>query len=363
MATDRIVLVLADLAAGGTQRVVTTLANYWAENGRPISVITLAEPGTDFFKLSDKVERVAVGGQLDSDSVVYGVVANLSRIKSLRREMVRINAKVCIGFIGQTNILLTLAGLGLSSRIIISERNDPRQQSLGRLWDFLRHKVYPLADMVTANSREVVTALEEFVPSKKLRYLPNPVNLVHVQPKLSDRLDKIIAVGRLHHQKAHSVLITAFASISEQHPSWQLEILGEGDQRASLEALISDLGLTGKVSLPGRVKDVESHLAKASIFVLPSRFEGTPNALLEAISFGLPTVISDASVGALEFVKDQESGFVVPVENSEALAEALVELINNKSLRQKFVGSAFQQIKRLGVQAVAREWEAALAIR
>jgi GalNAc-alpha-(1->4)-GalNAc-alpha-(1->3)-diNAcBac-PP-undecaprenol alpha-1,4-N-acetyl-D-galactosaminyltransferase len=354
---ETIVFVIADLQSGGTQRVVSILANYWSQNGKAITVVTLSGPETDFFKLSVGVDRISLGGQTNSSSFFSGLAANLRRIRLLRMGLQKLQAKYAIGLISHTNILLTLAGLGLKTKIIISERNDPRRQSLGRVWDFLRRFVYPLADLVTANSREVVTALGLFVPEHKLAYLPNPIVEFSLPEQGNPGSRLIIAVGRLHYQKAHDILISAFAIVASRYSDWRLEILGEGRERDVLQKQINDLGMIGKVTLTGRVRNVAEHLTKASIFALPSRFEGTPNALLEAMSVGIAPVISDATAGALEYVEDQINGLIVPVEDVDSLANAFFQLIENDTIRRDFGKRSIAKVQHLSLAEVARIWQ------
>jgi GalNAc-alpha-(1->4)-GalNAc-alpha-(1->3)-diNAcBac-PP-undecaprenol alpha-1,4-N-acetyl-D-galactosaminyltransferase len=357
-----IVLVVADLSAGGTQRVVTNLANYWMTHGKNITVITLAGPETDFFELSDQIQRIVIGRQADSNSFIGGIFANIRRVWALRCHIKLIRPDVCIGFIGQTNILLTLAGLGLTTRTVISERNDPRRQSLGYMWDILRRRIYPLAGLVTANSREVVKALETFVPPGKLAYLPNPVSNLDDELAGSDQTNKVIAIGRLHYQKGHDILIEAFANIAPRHPDWNLDIVGEGDMQAALQTQISTHRLEERITLTGRVRDVQNRLSAAKIFALPSRFEGTPNALLEALSQGLPAIVSDASAGALEFVHHQQNGLIVPVDDVDALSRALTHMIKDEALRQEFAVKSKKMVKKLSLPNVAAEWERVLQL-
>jgi GalNAc-alpha-(1->4)-GalNAc-alpha-(1->3)-diNAcBac-PP-undecaprenol alpha-1,4-N-acetyl-D-galactosaminyltransferase len=357
---EEIVFVIADLQSGGTQRVVSILANYWSQNSKKVTVITLSGPETDFFKLSAEVNRISLGGQTDSSSLISGLTANLQRIRLLRRELQKLQARYAIGLISHTNILLTLAGLGLETRIIISERNDPRRQSLGLVWNFLRRFIYPLADLVTANSREVVAALRAFVPEYKLAYLPNPIAEFNLPAQDSPDSRLIIAVGRLHYQKAHDILISAFAKVASRYSDWRLEILGEGSERDILQGQIDDLGMNGKITLTGRVTNVAEHLAKASIFALPSRFEGTPNALLEAMSVGVAPVISDTTAGALEYVEDQENGLIIPVEDVDGLANAFFQLIENDTIRRDFAKRSIAKVQHLSLPEVARIWQATI---
>ena len=354
---NTLVFIVADLESGGTQRVVTSLTNYWADQGREISVITFSDPDSDFFKLSPKVRRYSIGGQQNSDTFLTGLLANFQRIKALRKALTTLNSDVAIAFIAHTNILAVIAGMGLKTRILISERNDFRRQSVGRIWDLLRRIAYPMADLVTANSKDVVAALGSFVPETKLAFLPNPVADLDHGTTLPDKNNTIIAVGRLHSQKAHNVLVDAFSRIEADHPNWTLEILGEGGERPALENQISENNLENRVFLRGRVANVGEHLQAAKIFVMSSRFEGTPNALLEALSAGLPSIVSDATTGGLEYVSHGENGYVFPVDDAETLGTQLTTLIESSEIREEFSLSARTSVKNLSLSNVAETWD------
>ena len=124
------------------------------------------------------------------------------------------------------------------------------------------------------------------------------------------RQQKIAAVGRLHRQKGFDLLIEAFALIADRHPAWNLDIFGEGPEREQLQSLIARHRLSNRVTLRGVVTEIDLPLHEAGLFVMPSRYEGFPNALLEAMACGLPCV--GTSVGGVPEVLGQDAGLLVP---------------------------------------------------
>src|SRR5262249_14402146 len=157
--------------------------------------------------------------------------------------------------------------------------------------------------------------------------------------------------GRLHKQKAHDVLINAFALFHQQYSEWQLIILGEGVLRAELQSQINSLQLENVIQLKGYV-DPFPYFVAAQVYVMPSRHEGMPNALLEAMAMGLPCVISDALRVPLEFVEDRKNVFIVPVENASALANAFSQLASNTVLRQTLSENAKQSLSSFSLDVV-----------
>jgi GalNAc-alpha-(1->4)-GalNAc-alpha-(1->3)-diNAcBac-PP-undecaprenol alpha-1,4-N-acetyl-D-galactosaminyltransferase len=354
----RIALVIADLSGGGAQRVITILAKEWATRGREVTLITFAGEDVDFFETPPSVNRIAIGGSENSGNFLAAIVSNFRRIQRLRRAIKTCNAQTVISFVGATNVLAVLACIGLSQKLVISERNDPARQSLGRIWDYLRRSLYGRADLVTANSEGAISTLATFVPEKRLQLVKNPI--LPPPDEFSASPEKIVLnIGRLTHQKAQDILIEAFASIASDFPGWNLVIAGEGNRRNSLLELTEELGVRDRVTLPGQI-DTWEYLSKASIFALPSRFEGTPNAMLEAMSVGLPVIVTDASTGPLEYVKNEKSGLVIPPDDSDALSKALVRLMSDENKRNSIGREAQRSISSCECDMVMEIWDTLL---
>lgn len=355
-------MVIADLEAGGAQRVVTTLANAWAEGGRRVSLITLDDGIPSFFPIHEAVERHSLDVQSESRSLLAGLLANLLRVLALRRAIRSSGAPVVISFVGATNVLSILATRGLPVRLVISERNDPARQSLGRLWDWLRDRLYRYADLVTANSEGALATLARHVPAEKLAYLPNPVGLRPVEGEVRRASRTILSIGRLDRQKGYDVLLEAFARSQARRDGWRLAIVGEGPLAEPLRAQASDLGIAEQLEWRGRVTDTSGCYAESALFVLASRHEGMPNVVLEALSTGLPVIVSAASGGALELVEHEASGLVVPVEDPTALAAAIDRLAAQPDLRESLGDAGRRQLAPGGPEQALARWDAVLSL-
>jgi len=358
---SELVCVIADLGPGGAQRVMSTLVNAWAAEGRRISVITFSNPEDDFFKLAPEVVRVGIGGLAPSGGLLEALRANIGRLRSLRRAMRRSGAPSVLAFLGATNIITIMAAIGLGLRVVISERNDPRHQSLGRVWDSLRRRLYGRAHVVTANSRSAITTMKNFVPKEKLSYISNPVT--QADTTVPERRQKrILHIGRLTHQKGQDILLRAFALVVRQAPDWRLTIIGEGEDDAALKYLADELEIAGHVDWLSRIAEPMRHYLDSAIFALPSRFEGTPNVLLEAMSASLPAVVTDGSTGPLDYVEDGKTGLVVPAEDVSALAEALLRLISDCGLRTIIGEAARVRVSGENLTSVLRDWDEILQL-
>ena len=167
-------------------------------------------------------------------------------------------------------------------------------------------------------------------------------------------------MGRLAQQKGFDLLIEAFSRIANRHPQWSVKILGEGPARASLKRLIAEKGLSGRVVLAGWEPDPVSVLKQSDLFVLSSRFEGFPNALLEAMACGLPSISFDCPSGPAEIIRDTIDGLLVPAEDVEALASTMDRVLGDESLRQRLSAEAVHVVDRFSVEQYFANWDAVL---
>ena len=290
-----------------------------------------------------------------------------SRYRRLRQLMLEQRPKRVLALLTKTNILCCAAVWDLPVHLVVSERNDPQRQRLDRLWSRLRRVYYRRADVVTANTDGVLVALEAMGDWNRLELLPNPLpgklSMSDSNARPLERQLEVLAVARLVPQKGLDVLIRAFASLPEcVREGWTLVLVGDGPERESLEALVNRQGLSSVVSFEGFRPDPSLFMQRASIFALPSRFEGMPNALLEAMAAGLPSVVSDASPGPLEMVRDGREGLVVRTDDEVAFAAGLERLMKDVLLRQRCGDSARETLRSLDWEVVEPHWRSVLAL-
>ena len=278
---------------------------------------------------------------------VFSVIWQGRRTIWLRRTIRKIKPDAVLSFLTQTNILTVLATRGLATHTAISERNDPRLQRHRPRVEFMRRIVYPWADVVTANSKGALDALQAFVPEEKLAFLPNPLADQPSSETFAFAAPTVITVGRLVEQKGIDVLLAAWAKVAASLPGWRLALVGDGPLAEALKEQASKLGVEDSVDWVGHVSDPFPLLRGAKLFVMTSRFEGTPNALLEAMACGLPAVVSDASPGPCELIGTDESraGLIVPVEDANATADAILRLARDDTLRRRFGLAARERVR------------------
>ena len=359
MYMPRILLITSKFVCGGAERVLTSLANHWAESGFEVTAMAMGDTGAPpFFPFVGKVRIRVLQLQERSDNWLTGAWRTVWRLLALRRELKQVGADVIISFMDRPNILTLLASRGLKSRVIISERTDPAQRKIGRQWEFLRRLTYPWADSLVCQGER---PLQYFGPAvrRRAKIIPNPVMAptVCLSVKSAAQSDcTLMALGSLRPEKGFDLLLSAFARVAPGHPSWTLVVWGEGDSRPALEAQIQYLRLQDRVFLPGVTSQVPSKMAAADLFVLSSRVEGFPNALTEAMAAGLPVVATD--VGAVtEIVRTGVDGLIVPSGDVAALAAALDILMGNSEKRAELGRRAKEVAERFSPQRVVALWE------
>ena len=288
------------------------------------------------------------------------------RYERLRQVLVEQRPKRVLALLTKTNILCCAAAWDQPLHLVVSERNDPRLQSLKQLWSRLRKVYYRRADVVTANTKGVIDALQLMGVWKRLELLPNPLPATLSRSSvgsLPERSHQILAVARLVPQKGLDLLLQAFAALPlDCRNGWSITLVGDGPERQALENQALELGLVEAVTFAGFRSDPLSFMQRAAIFALPSRFEGMPNALLEAMAAGLPSVVSDASPGPLEMVTNEEHGLVVPRDDWRTFSRALERLMLDAALRDRLGAAAREKLCSLDWGVVEPHWRSVLAL-
>ncbi len=356
----RITLVTGTLGSGGAERVLSLMANYWAIRSHDITLITISGIAEDWYKLHSNVVRLGLNLDVPSSHFGQAIYWNARRVIQLRRALRRSRPNVVISFLGTTNVLTLMASWGLGLPIIVSERNDPSQYHIGRVWEGLRAMLYRRADAVVVQTLSVGHWCSKLIGGKAIHVIPNPVNPeLNGSVKLLNRQGSghtVVAVGRLGRQKGFDLLIQAFARCAAKHVDWSLAIIGEGRERTTLEALVATIGIADRVSLPGRVRDSFPILRGADLFVLSSRYEGFPNVLLEAMACGLPVIAADCPSGPRDIISDGVDGVLVPPSDVDALAAAMDRLMTDEVERQRLGAKALEVTERFSIDKIMEKW-------
>jgi GalNAc-alpha-(1->4)-GalNAc-alpha-(1->3)-diNAcBac-PP-undecaprenol alpha-1,4-N-acetyl-D-galactosaminyltransferase len=344
----KITLISSSLEVGGAERVMSIIANYWAARGWQITILSFDDgSSSSFYDLDKRIEYRSLG--IDNrDAYKF---ANFGR-----------TLNQVISFVNTTNIMTLLAAWSLKVPTIVSEHVYPALGGLSKIGQFLQKWTYRRAALITVQTHSGLA----FFPSSQgyeTVVIPNPVALPDSDPIESQLYTDdrhLLAIGKLIPQKGFDLLIRAFSQICDRHPEWTLTILGEGEMRAELAQLCEQLQLDERVFLPGTVRNIDAHLRKADIFALPSRFEGFPVTLCEAMACGVPVIAADCLSGPREIIHNNIDGLLVVPDNVDALAVGLDILMSDPVKRQYFSHHAPRVIERFGVEPVMSIWDDAI---
>lgn len=349
--------VISSLECGGAERVVATLANAFTAT-HAVTVLTF-DDGTErpFFDLDRRIVHQPLALACVSRNVGQRVTNNIRRVRVLRRALRTLSPDVVIAFGEQTNVLTIVASRGLGIPVVVSERVDPRQYTPGGAWRLLRGLVYPRSSAVVVQTERTRAFLSERFRAKFV-VIPNPIAACPIAPLEDSPEDHtVVGMGRLEPQKGFDLLIQAFAKLVCLASDWRLIIIGAGTQKGALLRLAEDLHVHGKVTFVGTLPNPRVLLQRASIFVLPSRFEGFPNALAEAMACGKAVVAADCPTGPRELTRDGRAGVLVPVDDVGALADALAGLASDPELRQRLGSAARTAVEAYRPEIVVQQWE------
>ena len=361
----RLSFVIYSLECGGAERVLSTMANYWAERGWEITVVTLkGRENAPFFPLHPAIRWLPLGVAGNSrPSFLSAIGSNTRRVLALRRAIRSSCPDAVISFVDVVNVLTLLACRGLDVPVIVSERTNPSERKLGVVWSFLRRCSYSKASALVVQTQVARMYFPERVRAR-CEIIPNPVLVPartgEIRPKGSRQ---IIAVGRLVATKGFDLLLKAFAPLAERFPEWTLVIRGEGPARAELQQLCQELKISARTHLPGRSEDMERAFQEAELFVLSSRFEGFPNALCEAMARGLAVVSFALPGGPTELVQNGVNGLLVPPGDIDALRNALERLMSDDGARARLGLEAEKITEKYPLDRVMDSWERLLWTR
>lgn len=328
----RIAIFLPTLGGGGAERVMVSLANAIVARGFAVDLVVANAEGSFLSHVSPGVH--VVDFRVDR---IYKALLPLARYLRSVRPIAMLAA------IYHANVIALLArmlacvptNVVVSVRSTISEDYRHAHGIAAKVSYALVARLYPFADGICTVSLAASRDLARFagLPLDRVQTIYNPFDLPNIEVRASEKVPHpwldagqppvVLAIGRLTHQKDFPTLIRAFAQLRKTHYS-RLLILGEGELRPLLQGMVSDHGLTANdIQLPGFVGNPLAWLARSSVFVLSSLWEGLPGVLIEALACGAPVVSTDCPSGPNEILQGGRWGRLVPVGDVNALALAV----------------------------------------
>ena len=337
---------------------MTTLANNFIKTYE-VSIITFIST-PPFYDIDKRINVIPCFDEIKhSSNPLQAIRGNYRLFKKIDNIVKNNEFDLLISFMTTANVLGT--GIGKLNRIpvIISERTNPYHQKLSPFWQLLRKISYRYSDILVVQTETIRKFFDGKIDGKKLMILPNPISNESTQKRILnnwfEKKNIILSVGRLIPSKAHDMLIRAFAQTN--HKGWELWIAGNGPEYDKLKKLINELKVADQVKLLGLVKDTPTLYNTSKIFAFSSTYEGFPNALIEAMHFGLACISTDCPTGPAELIKDGENGFLVPMNDIKAMGEKLTILMEKPSKIEEFGKKSVLAVLQYEEYNVISKWE------
>ncbi len=368
----RILLVLHSITAqGGAERVATNLATAWTQRGWQVAIATFVRPDAESdFHVPESVRLFGLDLSETGIGLTRSVTKNLRRLMALRSIVRTFDPDVLVGMQPPANTLVALAGIVHRARTIGSERTYPPVLELGWLRTASRRFGYGLLNLVVAQTSEATSWLEAHTCAQRTFVIPNHVRwplppgppVVNVENAIPAGCELVLAVGRLSPEKQFEKAIEAFGRIAGSRPSLHLAVLGAGPERDRIASVVACKDLSHRVTLPGRIGNLADWYGRASMLLLTSKFEGFPNALLEAMSYGVPAISYDCLAGPRDVIRNGMDGFLVPPDDVDAMAQKLARLADDAALRQRLSAAATEVRTRFSSERILDAWDQAITL-
>ncbi len=353
----RIDIVISSLRCGGAERVASTLAGALAARDHAVRVITESTSDGDHYRLAAGVKRESLCTEWQTSGIAAKVATNLKRLARLRAVLLDTRPDCVVSMIDTTNVRTLLATAGTGLPVVVSERTDPRQHQLPSAWRHLRRLTYGRARSVVVQTESVAQWARGFLPPQQVWVIPNPLPELPTASGIA-RTSTVVTVGRMVESKGFDVLLRAFAASGIAERGWRLAMLGDGPERARLQKLADELAVQQSVDLPGTVLSTTPFLRSSSIFAMTSRYEGFPNALLEAMAAGLPCIAFDCPSGPSEMMQHGRTGLLLTLGDERGLVDALQALADDPGERDRLGEAARKDAEnRYSQERIAVQWE------
>ncbi len=385
-----IAMYIGSLQKGGAERVMVNLADYFFEQGYKVTLVTtylapeeyevkhaawkVVPAGADrAVQVCDPDENPAWvdpdGGQKDGIKRVFSALLKQEqegRLKNLQKRKDKLTniwkelkPDIVLSFIGKNNIMALSTATREDIKVVVSVRADPDME----YYD-MSLKAGMLATFGKAAGIIVqTTTARKWFPvhlRKRCTILPNAINPAFIRPRyMGEREKSIVMVGRLDENKNQSLVMEAFAEVLKKgYSDYQLKLFGDGPDMIKLRHLAINLGIEKNVSFVGMVSNVAEHIEKTALFILASKQEGMPNALIEAMSLGLPCISTDCPCGGpKDLIMDGDNGLLVPVGDKTAMEEAIIKVLSDKEFADKIGQKAALVQEKYDPKVANEKWE------
>ncbi len=347
-----ICFIIGEMNFSGAEKVLSIVANELSIREHEISIILL----------KDKYGSV---NKYDNYTT-YGVnITNANRISRIFRRLSNIRKMVCeispdvivsFGYVCNVNSISSLFNVKIP--LIVCERNDPKFDPRKFMQKFSRWILYRFASGYVFQTERIKKYFDKSI-QKRAVVIPNPIIDTGIRWNIDKCKKSIITVARLDDfQKDQVVMFKAFKEFSKTNPEYTLDVYGDGPDKQTYISIIHELEMEGKIILHGKSANPLQEVQNSEIFLLTSKFEGMPNALMEALSIGIPSVSTDCGGGgAAELCNMVDAGIIVPVGDITAISTALDDLSHDDEKKSRFSNNSVRINNVLSKDVVTVKWE------
>lgn len=343
---------IGSLGRGGAEHVMVNLAQYFHGQGYKVYLVTktIDEPE---YTVPEGVERIIA--DITDEEITGSRIKNLqNRVNKLRNIWLEIKPDLILSFIRKNNLMALASTRGLNIPVVVGIRSNPARELQGRGFKQLSFMMFKKAAGIVVQTNDG----KNFFPAglqKKIVVMPNSINEEFIgveEPEIRDK--EIVLVGRIDTNKNQRMVLEAFDEIKDEYLGWKLQVYGDGEMAAGLRNRFD----CDNIIFHGNVENVKDRIKNASIFVLSSKQEGMPNALIEAMALGLACISTDCPCGGpADLIENEVNGILIPVNDTEGLRTQLIRLMNGEELRISLGKEARKVSERLHPEVVNKAWK------
>lgn len=354
MENKKVCFVIHSLQAGGMERVMSELINYFASKEEySVHVVLYGIKRDIFYTISNNAIIHKPDFEFDNSKRLLSTVKTM---RFLRKKIKQINPVSVLSFGEKWNNLVLLSLYGTKIPVYVSDRSQP-DKPIGAKDEFLRKKLYPKAKGVIVQTKKALGIFKTYYHHSNFEVIGNPIRQIPASDCLKENV--ILMVGRYIESKQQNVLIEIFSKLNA--PDWKLVLLGydhlKQENQIKWEALANQLGVAERVIFTGKQGDVEKYYQSSKLFAFTSISEGFPNVIGEAMSAGLPVVAFDCIAGPSDLITDGENGFLIPINNQELFAQKLQFLIDNPEQMVNFGNNSKRNIIPFELNYICSQFE------
>lgn len=348
----KILFYIGNLRKGGAERVVATLSNKLVEKNEVIIITTTDEKVE--YSLDKSIKLFSLK---NFDGNKNPLVKNIIYLKRLKDYIKEIDPDIILGFLPEPSYRLLILKPFIKSPVIISDRNDPKIEYASLKSRTIMKFLYKRADGFVFQTDEARDYFCKKIQDKSI-VIANPVDDRFLKTKyVGYKSTEFINVGRLNEQKNQILLIESFKDVIKKYPNYKLLIYGEGSLKNELSMYIKDNKLNNNVKLCGNVDDIDNILKDKKGFILSSKYEGMPNALMEAMAVGVPCISTDCPCGGpRELIKNNINGLLVKSNDKNELVSAMYKIIENDKMCKKIAMSAKKNMNNYSCDKIVSKW-------